>query len=154
MPFYIGGLIVGGLLIIWGLVLFFKSGLKAKPETTSFEIAWVDADFKIRDSQGGLYTLGLINENKSNTLVMESTVSINTMRNVQVESIELNIGERRIPSDWLSDNFYQPLALAIRFDIPFDMPRGKRTAKLRAIVDGSKYSSDPFTIQLPHKPKG
>jgi len=128
--------------------------LKEK-EKKDFSLVWLGVDeFWLRDSQGGRSLYDITIEDGMVSLLLIGSISVNTLRQIQVESVELDMGRQRIPSNWESDSFYQPLSVGVEFEMPLDIGRGERTARLRAIVDGDEYFTDSFTIELPHKPKG
>ncbi len=126
-----------------------------KTKVGDFAIVWLGEDsYWIRDSKGNLSKLTEGLKSESIELVLEASLSINTLRLIQVESIELDIGGSIAKSNWESDSFYQPLAVGgLRFDIPQNIQRGRRTARLKTIVDGEPYLTEQFTITLPQKSK-
>ena len=108
----------------------------------------------MKDSAGGKMNYW-DNEKDGTLLLLEGSVTvILTLRRIQVESVMLCMGGQLYPSDWESQGFYTTEERVLLFDIPLDTPRGKRTAKLRCIVDGSQYETEPFTIEIPKGKKG
>lgn len=108
----------------------------------------------LRTPQGNISWIAVTDESDGLCLLLIGEVSVNTLKQIQVESVEIDIGGCLFKSDWESQGFYMPEEREVRFDIALDVPRGERTARLRAIIDGDEYSFDPFTIELPQKPKG
>ena len=124
------------------------SGTKMK----DYSLIWLGEEaYFLRDLQGGLNRYDTSIEDYKVSLVLEGSISVNTIKMIQVESVELDINGQDISSNWESDSFSQPLEISLRFDIPINIARGEKTAKIRAIVDGDEYYSDPFKIELPLK---
>ena len=117
-----------------------------------YSLIWLGEEtYFLRDLQGGLNRYDISIEDYKVSLVLEGSICVNTIKMIQVESVELDINGQDISSNWESDSFSQPLEISLRFDIPINIARGEKTAKIRAIVDGDEYYPDPFKIELPQK---
>jgi len=70
---------------------------------------------------------------------------------ITVESLWLDIAGTvaETSGQWTTKTFAKEEAHNLQFGIPPDIPRGQRTVKLMAIVDGSEVVCDEFTIDLP-----
>jgi|GEM_PF-6467467 len=114
-----------------------------------FSIEFTDHQFFQKESNS-IQPYGAVPESENSILVIDATLMINTVRGVLVESIDLDLAGRTIPSNWSSERVYQQgIGFLIRFEVPRDIPRGARTAKIKAIVEGEVYEGEPFTLELP-----
>lgn len=70
---------------------------------------------------------------------------------ITVESLWLDIAGKiaRTSGEWTTETFVRETTHNLQFDIPPNIPRGERTVKLVAIVDGSEVVCDEFTIDIP-----
>ncbi|MBI4287805.1 MAG: hypothetical protein HY671_05185 [Chloroflexi bacterium] len=122
---------------------------KAENKERHYSIVWYREKWWLKDSAGGR-TNYWDNEKDGTVLLLEGSVTVMlTRRIIQVESVILCLGGKLYPSDWESQGFYTTEERVMLFDIPLDTPRGKRTARLQCIVDGSQYETEPFTIEVP-----
>jgi len=124
--------------------------LAAKTEAKkAFSIYWLDdaREYETDDEDFEII------ENDSTKSVITGFIKINTMNKITVESIELNI-EDYLPvkpvKEWMGRIYYgSELPIKCKFDIPPNIPRGKRIAKVSAIVDNERYTNDSFILNLP-----
>ncbi len=72
---------------------------------------------------------------------------------ITVESLWLDIAGivAETSGQWTTKTFAKEETHNLQFGIPPNIPRGQRTVKLVAIVDGSEIVCDEFTIDLPPK---
>jgi hypothetical protein len=83
-------------------------------------------------------------------LLIDGYVSINSIGAIQVESVILDIGGVEYkPNQWESIEAVGLEEPSAEFELPISIQRGKRTAYLKAIVDGRPYEAKPITIDLP-----
>lgn len=76
-------------------------------------------------------------------------INLNTSRPILVESLQLYLAGTLYPSDWKSETLYTDSKCPVCFDLPLDILRGKRTVKLKAIIDGEEYWFGKDTKELP-----
>lgn len=115
-------------------------------------LVWAGREsFSIRDSSGGLYRNIDRKEDNENSLEMDASISVNTLREILLEVIELDIGGTQVKSNWLAKSFTSSESVRPIFYIPLDLPRGKRTVRICYIVNGKPETSEPFTVNLPQK---
>ena len=120
--------------------------LKEK-EYKNFSVAWVNGKSWLRTPSGR--TEFWEDESDGLSLLLWGHVSVTTIGTIQVESVTLDMGGQSYVCNWPSEGFYTSEERDVEFEIPLDTPRGKRTATLKAIVDGQPYISKSFTLDLP-----
>ncbi len=149
MPFVVAfGLIYIGYRVRIPAILIAKQK-KGALGKKGFSIVWVRKNaFFLRGNTGAVY-LYKGQEKEGKTLVLEGRISINTLRRIQLESLKLDIGGQLLISDWESREFTTSKDWDARFDIPSDIQRGKRTAKLVTIIDSFEDYWESFMIDLP-----
>ncbi len=118
-------------------------------EQSSYAIAWVNEpqQFSLRTPNG--FHNYWDNEKGALSLLLKGHISVTTIGTIQVESVNIDIGGKQFTSNWQSENFYTSEERDADFDIPLNEQHGKRTAKLKAIVDGKSYNSEPFILDFP-----
>lgn len=114
---------------------------------SDFSLVWYEHEWWLRTTNGKRNYWD--DEINAIGLLLVGSLSINTLKQIQVENVELDIGGHMFKSDWKSQRFYISEERGVNFNIPLSEPRGKRTVKLQAIVDGIPWQSEPFTIELP-----
>ena len=117
--------------------------LHSKPPLASvikqdYSILWADRE-----------TYGI----KANNLTLVGHIKINAMSKITITSLELDIESSFVKpkEEWTDETFYgsEYPTFQQEFDIPANIPRGKRVGKISAIVNGERYISEPFTLDLP-----
>lgn len=81
--------------------------------------------------------------------ILTGYLTILTFKRIQIESVRLSIGGQLFESDWESHDYVGQDEPSVKFYVPFDTNRGKRTATLQAIVDGKLYTSESFFLNVP-----
>ena len=119
-------------------------GEGAKP---NFSIVWYSEEWRLREPNG--WRNYWDNEDIGIGLQLIGGIAINIKDKIRIESVVLDMGGRTLESDWESQEFYISEEREVKFDIPFDIQRGKRTAILKAIVGGQQYSPEPITLNVP-----
>lgn len=120
-----------------------------KTEDKSYAIVWNTNEWLLQMSNG--WRSHQENESDGIGLILDGYVTIITFKRILIESIQLDIGGTLFPSDWKAFEYVGYDEPSVRFYIGFDTQRGKRTAVLKAIVDGKEYISEPFTLDLPQR---
>jgi hypothetical protein len=82
-----------------------------------------------------------------------ATIRVDTLRLISVQSIAVEVGGQLIPWGTGDVNIYgESETDEYEFTFPLTTPRGKQLAKLKATVDGEKYTSPKsFIIDFPQK---
>ena len=74
-------------------------------------------------------------------------IYLNTTNGVQVESVELEVQGKRIPSTWKSYAVYgTPFGGYIYFEVPPEVTSGLHEVRLVALADGKSWMSQPFSV--------
>ena len=89
------------------------------------------------------------NEDDGIGLLLIGEIAININDQTQVESVELDMGGQTFKSNWQSQGFYISEEREVKFYIPFNTPRGRRTARIRAIANGQPYFTNPIILDIP-----
>lgn len=75
---------------------------------------------------------------------------LNTTNGMQVESIELEVQGKRIPSTWNSNAVYgTPSGGYIYFEVTPELTSGLHQVRLVALADGKSWMSQPFSVTFP-----
>ena len=112
-----------------------------------YSLVWYDEEWLLREAHGERNYWD--DEATGTGLQLVGWIAINLKDRIRVESIEIDIGGCLFASDWQSQSFYTSEGREVRFNVPLDIPRGKRTAILKAIVDGEQYSPKPIHLDIP-----
>jgi hypothetical protein len=120
-------------------------------EQEALDIHWVEGDWWLAEPHGRTSWHKEIDENDYLYFILKGVIMINTLKRRQIESIELELGECIFRSNWRSDTFHSSGSLEAEFNIPFDVQRGKRTTRIKYIVDGITGFSGQFAIDIPHE---
>jgi len=120
--------------------------LKEK-DKLDFSIVWYREEWRLREAHG--WRNYWEDESEGIGLQLIGWIAVNIKGRIRLESIEIDIGGQVFKSDWQSQEFYTSEERELRFDVPFDIQRGKRTAVLKAVVDGQQYSPDPIMLNVP-----
>lgn len=120
----------------------------------NYAITWVDedAEWLLHIPSGVVWDWD--NEDEGIALQLMGHISVTTIGTILIESVSLVIGEEEFISNWKSERFYTSEKREVHFEIPLSIQRGKRTAKIKAIVDGNTYDGKPFTIEVPQGKQG
>ncbi|MDP2744769.1 MAG: hypothetical protein Q8P00_06880, partial [Dehalococcoidia bacterium] len=113
----------------------------------NFSINWENSEWKLRVS--GWEKTEWDDESDGLSLVLHGWVGVSTIQTIRVESISLNLGGHEYNCIWDSGEFHISEERDISCDIPLGIPRGKKVAYLKAVVDGQPYQSKSFTLDLP-----
>ncbi|MHA2067955.1 MAG: hypothetical protein ACXABY_26640 [Candidatus Thorarchaeota archaeon] len=114
---------------------------------SNYAVKWVRGEWNLLIPNGSKPFWD--DENDGRGLLLIGFISVTTIGTIQVESVSLDIGDQRYTSDWESEGFYTSEEREVQFEFPLNTARGKRTAMLKAIVDGEPYTSKPFMLDLP-----
>ena len=117
-------------------------------EQKNFAVMWVDEEWWLRIPNGQQKFWE--DESAGLGLLLRGHISVTTIGTIQVESVTLDMGRQSYTSNWVSERFYTSEEREVDFEIPLDTQRGKRTAVLKAIVDGQPYTSKLFILDLPN----
>lgn len=102
---------------------------------------------------GNWTTFDGVQESDSTSLTIDIDVDFITMRKIQIESVELEIdGKSAMPMpEWQTTDFTGDNSEIMRFCISSTVARGKKLARIKAIVDSKLYLGDTITLDLPHR---
>lgn len=117
-------------------------------EHKNFSIVWVNGESWLRTS--GQNKQYWEDESDGLSLLLKGYVSVTTIGTIRVESVTLDMGGQSYSCNWTSEGFYTSEERDVEFEIPLNTPRGKRSATLKAIVDGQPYISESFMLDLPN----
>jgi len=113
----------------------------------NFSINWENGDWKLRVS--GWEKPNWDDESDGLSLLLHGYIGINTLNPIRIESIAINLAGGQYNCIWESSEFFISEEHDIACYIPLSIPRGKKTAYLVAIVNGERYKSKSFTLDLP-----
>ena len=139
--------------LITGLMWRSGNGGDAFDPMTLFSIEWTGEDYWVRHS-GSQWLLGTQPALSNPMLVIKAYLRFNTYKTVLVETLELDIGEQSLGCDWEPQEISNDaIGIIVYFEVPGNLRRGKRTATLKAVVDGKPYKQgSPFILELPPTP--
>jgi hypothetical protein len=115
------------------------------------ETYWVSRPLGEKGSEK--YSFEIATEDDTTNLLLEGVIMLPTSRKITIKSLELEIEGVLAPSlSWEEGDFYpNSFAQNVTFVIPTSVQRGKRVARIKAIVDNEDYLGDNFTINLPYR---
>jgi len=79
-------------------------------------------------------------------------IGITAAPRARIESIELEIKGRLLPSDWNRRDFVSQHSQYVNVGLPGWVNKGEHTVRLVAWADGKKYPSEDFNIEVPDPP--
>lgn len=121
--------------------------LREEQGPRDFSLVWRPNDWFLRTANGRANYWE--DESDGLGLILAGSIVVNTLRQIQVESVSLEMGGTLLKSDWNSEGFYTSEERDINVEIPLDTTRGKRTAMVSAVVDGQPYKGESYTVNLP-----
>ncbi len=84
------------------------------------------------------------------TRLLRIDVLLTPTNGLQVESVELEVQDKRIPSTWESNEVYSvPSGQYIYFEVPPDVTPGDHQVTLVALADGTPWRSPRFSLTFP-----
>lgn len=142
---------VGGGLLIWNAVR--RHAIQPATSVFLFEtLYWKlgfpgDPQFPLPGERGSP------RDTSSDTLLLKVHVQFNITANImRIESIELNLMGKRIPSNWVSMPVSGTYAKYIYCEIPKWVGAGEHVVKLVAFANGGKWeSSPPYMLRFPQQ---